>query len=86
MNLKKGIDRDHTIVVQGQEIELETSYKVDERNLNDYVFTTPSIADLSVKLKNDAPQNYNIRVTNLYALCGCICIVQIFTLQRIASG
>lgn len=64
---KKGIDRDHTIVVQGQEIELETSYKVDERNLNDYVFTTPSIADLSVKLKNDAPQNYNIRVTNLYA-------------------
>ena len=54
---KKGIDRDHTIIVQGQEIELETSYKVDERNLNDYVFTTPSIADLSVKLKNDAPQN-----------------------------
>lgn len=64
---KKGIDRDHTITVQGQEIELETSYKVDERNLNDYVFTTPSIADLSVKLKTDAPQNYNIRVTNLYA-------------------
>lgn len=64
---KKGIDRDHTIVVQGQEIELETSYKVDERNLNDYVFTTPSIADLSIQLKNDAPQNYNIRVTNLYA-------------------
>lgn len=64
---KKGIDRDHTITVQDQEIELETSYKVDERNLNDYVFTTPSIADLSVKLKNDAPQNYNIRVTNLYA-------------------
>ena len=64
---KKGIERDHTIVVQGQEIELETSYKVDERNLNDYVFTTPSIADLSVKLKKDAPSNYNIRVTNLYA-------------------
>lgn len=64
---KKGIDRDHAITVQGQEIQLETSYKVDERNLNDYVFTTPSIADLSVKLKNDAPQNYNIRVTNLYA-------------------
>lgn len=64
---KKGIDREHTITVQGQEIQLETSYKVDERNLNDYVFTTPSIADLGVKLKNDAPQNYNIRVTNLYA-------------------
>jgi len=64
---KKGIDRDHTITVNGQEIELETSYKVDERNLNDYVFTTPSIADLGVKLKTDAPQNYNIRVTNLYA-------------------
>ena len=64
---KKGIDRDHTITVNGQEIQLETSYKVDERNLNDYVFTTPSIADLSVKLKTDAPQNYNIRVTNLYA-------------------
>lgn len=64
---KKGIDRDHTITIQGQEIQLETSYKVDERNLNDYVFTTPSIADLSVKLKTDAPQNYNIRVTNLYA-------------------
>lgn len=53
---KKGIDRDHTITVNGQEIELETSYKVDERNLNDYVFTTPSIADLGVKLKTDAPQ------------------------------
>ena len=49
------------------EAQLETSYKVDERNLNDYVFTTPSIADLSVKLRTDAPQNYNIRVTNLYA-------------------
>ena len=64
---KKGINREHTITVQGQEIELETSYKVDERNLNEYVFTTQSIAELSVKLKNDAPQNYNIRVTNLYA-------------------
>lgn len=32
---KKGIDRDHKITVQGQEIEIETSYKVDERNLND---------------------------------------------------
>lgn len=64
---KKGIDRDHVITIQGQEIQLETSYKVDERNLNDYIFTTPSIADLSVKLKTNAPQNYNIRVTNLYA-------------------
>ena len=64
---KKGIDRDHTITVNGQEIELETSYKVDERNLNDYVFTTPSIADLSVKLKKDVPQNLNVRVTNLYS-------------------
>lgn len=64
---KKGIDRDHKITVQGQEIELETSYKVDERNLNDYVFTTPSIADLSVKLKKDVPQNLNVRVTNLYS-------------------
>lgn len=64
---KKGIDRDHVITIQGQEIQLKTSYKVDERNLNDYIFTTPSIADLSVKLKTNAPQNYNIRVTNLYA-------------------
>lgn len=64
---KKGIDRDHKITVQGQEIEIETSYKVDERNLNDYVFTTPSIADLSVKLKKDVPQNLNVRVTNLYS-------------------
>lgn len=53
--------------MQGQEIELETSYKVDERNLNDYVFTTPSIADLSVKLKKDVPQNFIVRVTNLYS-------------------
>lgn len=64
---KKGIDRDHKITVQGQEIEIETSYKVDERNLNDYVFTTPSIADLSVKLKKDVPQNFIVRVTNLYS-------------------
>lgn len=64
---KNGIDRDHTITVQGQEIEIETSYKVDERNLNDYVFTTPSIADLSVKLKKDVPQNLIVRVTNLYS-------------------
>lgn len=64
---KKGIDRDHKITVQGQEIEIETSYKVDERNLNDYVFTTPSIADLSVKLKKDVPQNLIVRVTNLYS-------------------
>lgn len=42
---KKGIDRTHNLTVQGQTLTLTSSYQVDERNLNNYVFTTPSVID-----------------------------------------
>lgn len=64
---KKGIDREHTLTVQGQTIDVVASYQVDERNLNDYVFTTPSVIDESVKLKNDAPERFKVRVSNVYS-------------------
>ena len=62
---KKGIARDHTITVQGQTLTLTSSYQVDERNLNNYVFTTPSVIDESLKL--DADARFKVRVTNLYS-------------------
>ena len=62
---KKGIDRRHTLTVQGQTLTLTSSYQVDERNLNNYVFTTPSVIDESLKLNADA--RFKVRVTNLYS-------------------
>ena len=62
---KKGIDRRHTLTVQGQTLTLTSSYQVDERNLNNYVFTTPSVIDESLKLDTDT--RFKIRVTNLYS-------------------
>ena len=64
---KKGIARDHTITVQGQTLTLTSSYQVDERNLNNYVFTTPSVIDESLKLDADADPRFKVRVTNLYS-------------------
>ena len=62
---KKGIDRTHNLTVQGQTLTLTSSYQVDERNLNNYVFTTPSVIDESLKL--DADTRFKVRVTNLYS-------------------
>lgn len=62
---KKGIDRTHQLTVQGQTLTLTSSYQVDERNLNNYVFTTPSVIDESLKL--DADARFKVRVTNLYS-------------------
>lgn len=62
---KKGIDRRHTLTVQGQTLTLTSSYQVDEHNLNNYVFTTPSVIDESLKL--DADTHFKVRVTNLYS-------------------
>lgn len=64
---KKGIERSHTLTVQGQTLTLTSSYQVDERNLNNYVFTTPSVIDESLKLDADADPRFKIRVTNLYS-------------------
>ena len=64
---KKGIARDHTITVQGQTLTLTSSYQVDEQNLNNYVFTTPSVIDESLKLDADADPRFKVRVTNLYS-------------------
>ena len=64
---KKGIDRTHQLTVQGQTLTLTSSYQVDERNLNNYVFTTPSVIDESLKLDADADARFKIRVTNLYS-------------------
>lgn len=64
---KKGIERSHTLTVQGQTLTLTSSYQVDERNLNNYVFTTPSVIDESLKLDADADPRFKVRVTNLYS-------------------
>ena len=64
---KKGIDRSHTLTVQGQTLTLTSSYQVDERNLNNYVFTTPSVIDESLKLNANADPRFKVRVTNLYS-------------------
>lgn len=64
---KKGIDRTHQLTVQGQTLTLTSSYQVDERNLNNYIFTTPSVIDESLKLQTDADARFKIRVTNLYS-------------------
>ena len=64
---KKGIDRTHQLTMQGQTLTLTSSYQVDERNLNNYVFTTPSVIDESLKLQADTDTRFKIRVTNLYS-------------------
>lgn len=64
---KKGIDRNHTVTVQGQTLTLTSSYQVDKRNLNNYVFTTPSVIDETLKLQADADPRFKVRVANLYS-------------------
>lgn len=60
-----GIDKNHDININSDNIKLIASYQIPDKRLNNYVFTVPSIIKLNIKLADNS--RYNIRVAHLYA-------------------
>lgn len=60
-----GIDKNHDININSDNIKLIASYQIPDKRLNNYVFTVPSIIKLNIKLADNS--RYNIRIAHLYA-------------------
>lgn len=60
-----GIDKNHDININSDNIKLIASYQIPDKRLNNYVFTVPSIIKLNIKLAENS--RYNIRVAHLYS-------------------
>lgn len=60
-----GVDKNHDININSDNIKLIASYQIPDKRLNNYVFTVPSIIKLSIKLADNS--RYNIRIAHLYA-------------------
>ena len=60
-----GVDKNHDITINSDNIKLIASYQIPDKRLNNYVFTVPSIIKLNIKLADNS--RYNIRVAHLYA-------------------
>lgn len=59
-----GINKNHDININSDNIKLIASYQIPDKRLNNYVFTVPSIIKLNIKLEDNS--RYNIRVAHLY--------------------
>lgn len=60
-----GVDKNHDININSDNIKLIASYQIPDKRLNNYVFTVPSIIKLNIKLADNS--RYNIRIAHLYA-------------------
>lgn len=60
-----GIDKNHDININSDNIKLITSYQISDKRLNNYIFTVPSVIKLNIKLAENS--RYNIRVAHLYS-------------------
>lgn len=60
-----GIDKNHDININSDNIKLISSYQISDKRLNNYIFTVPSVIKLNIKLAENS--RYNIRVAHLYA-------------------
>lgn len=60
-----GIDKNHDININSDNIKLISSYQISDKRLNNYIFTVPSVIKLNIKLAENS--RYNIRVAHLYS-------------------
>lgn len=60
-----GIDKNHDININSDNIKLIASYQISDKRLNNYIFTVPSVIKLNIKLAENS--RYNIRVAHLYS-------------------
>jgi hypothetical protein len=60
------IDREHTLQVNGEAIDIICTYGISGSRKDDYLFLAPSFVQLSVKLKSDNPR-YKVKVGGLHS-------------------
>lgn len=60
-----GIDKNHNININSDNIKLISSYQISDKRLNNYIFTVPSVIKLNIKLAENS--RYNVRVAHLYS-------------------
>jgi len=60
-----GVDKNHDININSDNIKLIASYQIPDKRLNNYIFTVPSVIKLNIKLAENS--RYNIRVAHLYS-------------------
>lgn len=62
-----GVNKEHKITVNNEEITLQMSYRIPESRLNNYLYTIPTGIELTSKVLNLPNKRYNIKISNLYA-------------------
>jgi lipoprotein len=62
-----GVNREHKVTVNNEEITLQTSYRIPESRLNNYLYTIPTGIELTSKVLNLPNKRYNVKISNLYA-------------------
>lgn len=60
------IDREHTLQVSGETIDIICTYGISGNRKDDYLFLAPSFVQLGVKLKSDNPK-YKVKVGGLHS-------------------
>lgn len=60
------IDREHTLQVNGEAIDIICTYGISGNRKDDYLFLAPSFVQLGVKLKSDNPK-YKVKVGGLHS-------------------
>lgn len=62
-----GVNKEHKIAVNNEEITLQMSYRIPESRLNNYLYTIPTGIELTSKVLNLPNKRYNVKISNLYA-------------------
>ena len=62
-----GVNKEHKIIVNNEEITLQMSYHIPESRLNNYLYTIPTGIELTAKILNLPNERYNVKISNLYA-------------------
>lgn len=62
-----GVNKEHKITVNNEEITLQMSYRIPESRLNNYLYTIPTGIELTSKVLNLPNKRYNVKISNLYA-------------------
>ena len=62
-----GVNREHKVTVNNEEITLQMSYRIPESRLNNYLYTIPTGIELTSKVLNLPNKRYNVKISNLYA-------------------
>ena len=62
-----GVNKEHKITVNNEEITLQMSYRIPESRLNNYLYTIPTGIKLTAKVLNLPNKRYNVKISNLYA-------------------